>query len=96
VIIEGGAKGADSIARDWAMSRQRPLLIFPAHWDRYGRAAGPMRNKQMLEKGKPDIVLAYHNDLEHSKGTRNMVDQASKAGLEVIVQKSPDILRKLK
>ena len=84
-VIEGEAWGADTIGRQIAESMGIDVLAFPANWSKYGRAAGPIRNKQMLTRGKPTLVLAFHNDLENSKGTKDMVRQARKAGVEVIV-----------
>ena len=84
-IIHGAARGADRIAGEWAKSRMVPVRPFPADWDQYGKAAGPIRNQQMLDEGKPDLVMAFHNDIENSKGTRDMVRRARKADIEVKV-----------
>lgn len=78
-VIEGRAKGADSLAEDWAMGRNVALRHFPADWDRYGRGAGPRRNRQMLVEGEPDLVVAFLG----GRGTANMVSQAEKAGVPV-------------
>jgi hypothetical protein len=92
-VVEGCAPGADRCGEDFAY--KYPLLItnlrhFPADWDNpaFRRAdgksfAGPVRNRQMLEEGKPDFVVAFHDNLMESKGTRHMVGLADKAGLEV-------------
>jgi hypothetical protein len=56
---------------------------YPADWEKYGKAAGSIRNSEMLTKGKPHGVLAFHNDLVNSKGTKNMVVQSLKAGIPV-------------
>jgi ABC-type Fe3+-hydroxamate transport system substrate-binding protein len=85
VVIEGEADGADSLAKDAAEYFGIPVVKFPANWQTYGKAAGPIRNLQMIEEGKPDLVIAFHDDVEHSRGTRNMVDQALKKGLKVMV-----------
>lgn len=85
VVIEGGAKGADTLARKAATVLGIPVLEYKAQWDRYGRAAGPVRNQEMLDVGKPDLVWAFHNDLERSKGTKDMVTRAENAG--VLVEK---------
>lgn len=87
VVIEGEARGADRMAAEWAERWHQPveLLRFPANWNKYGRAAGMIRNQQMLDEGKPDLVLAFHDDLEHSKGTKDMVNRARRAGIEVRV-----------
>lgn len=79
VVIEGEAEGADKMARLLAESLGIGVLPFPADWKRFHRAAGPIRNRQMLKEGDPDVVLAFHNDLRASKGTRDMCKQALRA-----------------
>ncbi len=54
-------------------------MIFHAAWKQHGRAAGPIRNEEMLFLGRPDGVLAMPGD----KGTRHMVDIASREGVPV-------------
>ena len=54
-------------------------LAYPANWKKHGRAAGPIRNKQMLEEAKPDLVIAFPG----GAGTANMVKQAREAGVKV-------------
>lgn len=75
-VIEGGARGVDRIARRWGETRRVRVETFPAFWNAYGRAAGPLRNQQMLDEGRPDTVLWVHDDLDRSKGTRDMVGRA--------------------
>lgn len=84
VLIEGEAKGADLIGRRWAELHHVPFSPYPADWELHGRAAGPIRNQQMLT-AKPDLVLAFHNDIANSKGTADMVRRADKAGIETRV-----------
>ena len=83
VVIHGCARGADTIAGRVAKELGVTVEEYPAQWSLHGRAAGPIRNRQMLEQGKPDLVLAFHGDLAKSKGTKNMIEQASKAGVAV-------------
>ena len=78
-VIEGEARGADTIARAVAEELELKVHRFPANWSKYGRSAGPIRNHQMLVEGKPNLVLAFHKDLLSSKGTKNMVIQAENA-----------------
>ena len=85
MVIHGAARGADTIAADLAKGMGMKVLPFPAKWDRYGRAAGPIRNRQMLWEGHPDVVHAFHTDLEASNGTADMVKQAEKAGIPVVI-----------
>ena len=81
VIIQGEAKGADIISATLGESAGIPVERYPANWGKYGRAAGPIRNKQMLEEGKPDLVVAFHNDIANSRGTGNMLTLAEDAGI---------------
>jgi hypothetical protein len=85
VIIEGGAKGADKIGGMAAVFHGIPLLKFSADWKKYGRAAGPIRNQQMLDEGKPTEIWAFHNNIEESLGTKNMVVKALKRDLPVLL-----------
>lgn len=78
-IIQGGAHGADQMAREWCQSRHVPYDNYPADWDRHGRGAGPLRNKKMLTEGRPDLVIAFPG----GRGTENMVTQAEAAGVKV-------------
>lgn len=90
VLIEGECPngGADFIGRRAAEDLGIPVLPFPANWKRFGGAAGPIRNQQMLDEGKPTRVGAFHDDLAHSKGTRDMVVRARRAGIPVDVYAS--------
>ena len=78
-IISGHANGADSIGEMYANERNFKLDIYPADWNTHGRAAGPIRNKQMLDEGKPDLVVAFPG----GRGTANMIKQAKQHGIEV-------------
>lgn len=80
-VIEGEARGADVMGRDWGQSNYILVLKYPADWDKYHKAAGPIRNQQMLDEGKPDRVVAFHNNITRSKGTAHMLSIAAKAGL---------------
>lgn len=46
-IISGGAKGADTLGERWAQEHHVKTTRFPAEWDKYGKVAGSIRNKQM-------------------------------------------------
>ena len=58
-IIEGGADGADTCARMWAESRGITYSEYPADWKKLGKRAGYVWNVQMLNEGKPDLVVAF-------------------------------------
>jgi hypothetical protein len=79
VVIHGGARGADTLAGEWAFERGVPVEEFKAEWTKHGKKAGPIRNQKMLDEGKPDLVVAFHG----GKGTDDMVKRARKAGLPV-------------
>lgn len=79
VIIHGAAPGADGCAAAWASANGVATRAFPADWKTHGMAAGPVRNRQMLDEGKPDLVIAFPG----GAGTRNMVLQAQGAGVPV-------------
>ena len=85
ILIEGEAKGADKLSRAAAVSLGwLNIEEYPAQWNIYGRGAGPIRNKKMLTEGKPDLIVWFHNDIENSKGTKNMITVAKKAGIKVV------------
>lgn len=83
LLIEGGAPGADTCGRLAASKLHIPCKTYPADWAKYGKAAGPIRNRQMLNEGKPDIVLAFHSNIAKSKGTKDMIKAARNAGILV-------------
>lgn len=85
IVIEGGALGADTLAHRAAQACGLQIETYKADWNRYKRAAGPIRNQQMLDEGKPDVVVAFHDNLATSKGTKNMLRQAFNAGVEVML-----------
>lgn len=86
VVIHGKAPGADVYADKWAKSVGHEPLVFPADWDVEPRRAGYIRNQQMLDEGKPDVVWAFVNKpLEDSDGTKMMVDIACTGGVPCYV-----------
>lgn len=83
-VVHGGCPtGADAAAGDWCLFRKVTPRVFRADWERYGKAAGPMRNQNMIDEGA-DLVLAFvRND---SRGARDTVSRAEKAGIKVITE----------
>jgi hypothetical protein len=81
-IVHGDCRGADKMAGEIATSLDIPVFVFPAEWERFGNRAGPMRNQAMLNT-VPDLVIAFHDDIEKSKGTKDMVARARRAGIPV-------------
>ena len=90
VIIAGGAKGADTIAEGVGKALGLTVEVFQADWATYGRAAGPIRNKAMLQSGV-HFVYAFHNDINNSKGTFDCVSQAARMGIPYEVVKSNEV-----
>jgi hypothetical protein len=84
-LINGGCKGVDSLAGNYATCREMIVTCVPAQWGIHGIKAGPIRNEYMLKHGKPDLVIAFHDKLERSKGTFHMVKIAREAKVPVIV-----------
>jgi hypothetical protein len=84
LIIHGAAPGADSVAARWAERHDVPALAFPAKWKKHGKAAGPLRNAQMLAEGRPDIIIAFPG----GKGTADMKSRARAAGVQVVEVKA--------
>ena len=78
VLIHGACPtGADKLADDWAAENEVPVMKYPPEWHKYGRAAGPFRNRRMLEEGQPDIVLVFPG----GKGTANLLKEAQRMKL---------------
>jgi hypothetical protein len=79
-IIQGGSGGADKFAREWCMRRGVDFVNYPYPKEYGRRAGGPIRNRQMIEDGKPELVLAFPG----GRGTRGMVRLAREYGLRVL------------
>lgn len=79
-IIHGKARGADIMADEWAVVNWCSIEEYPADWEKHGKAAGFIRNQQMLDEGKPDLVVAFPG----GNGTADMVRRAKKAGVPVM------------
>lgn len=84
-LINGAAKGADTLAIEWADSKFQegisdgiPHQEWYADWEKYGRSAGAIRNGQMIRTA-PDMVIAFPG----GRGTADCIRQAVKAGLKV-------------
>lgn len=78
-LVHGDARGADRLAHQWATNNNVTPEPHPADWKKHGKAAGPIRNREMLDT-KPDLVVAFPG----GKGTRDMTRQAANAGVQVI------------
>jgi len=80
IISEGHYKGADKLGEQYAKEKELILARFPAEWDKYGKAAGPKRNKEMAIYANALIVFWDGK----SRGTKNMIQHAKQNGLILI------------
>ena len=79
-VVVGSLRGTDLMAHSWACVRAGLVAtVVPAQWDKYGKAAGPLRNRRMLRVFEPLVVLAFPG----GRGTEDCVRAASEAGIEV-------------
>lgn len=85
-VIHGNARGTDTMAAEWAKQMGIEVKAFPADWAAHGVFAGPHRNQQMLDEGKPDLVVAFPT--KKSTGTWDMVKKAKKYGVETITYRN--------
>jgi hypothetical protein len=83
-VVSGGAKGVDALGERFAEECGLPVYKFPAHWEQYGRAAGPIRNETMAKFG--DALIAIWDS--KSRGTKHMIDRATAHGLKVHIELS--------
>lgn len=75
IVVSGGARGADSLARRYTEEHIAEYLEFPADWDKYGKAAGFIRNQTIVDNC--DMVLAFWDG--KSRGTQDTISKAKKA-----------------
>ena len=74
IIISGCANGADALGERYAAENGFVIEKYPADWEKYGRSAGPKRNKQMAQAA--DYVICFWDG--ESRGTRSMIEYAKK------------------
>lgn len=81
-LVLGDARGADTLAKEWAQSKTlQSYRVHAAHWDVHGKKAGPLRNKAMLDDAGPDaIVVAFAGGI----GTEDCVKQALSRNMIVL------------
>jgi len=81
LVVSGGAKGADTLAERFAKDYSIPTQIFRADWNRYGKAAGHIRNKDIVNAS--DVVFAFWDG--KSKGTEGAMKLARAAKKKVVL-----------
>lgn len=80
-IVSGNARGVDTIAESIAATKGYPVKLFSADWDKYGKPAGAIRNKQMADYA--DALIAVWDG--QSRGTKNMIETMNKANKPVLL-----------
>ncbi len=80
LLIAGAAAGADTLAVQWASSRDVLFAEVEAEWDLYGSLAGPVRNAKMLRIGRPTLVIAFPG----GAGTKDMIAKSRAAAVPVL------------
>ena len=90
VVLSGKCRGADKLGERFATERGWRILEFPADWAKYGRAAGPVRNRKMVDAS--DAVICFWDG--KSRGTASLIQYAKKLKrplfIKYITIKSPD------
>lgn len=81
-IIEGGASGADTIAKEGAESLGVCVIEVKANWRIFHKTAGPIRNRWMIDFCQPDLVVGFHSDTQASVGTADSLTYAREKGIE--------------
>jgi hypothetical protein len=84
-VVSGGAHGVDHQGERWGHYRDIPVKVFPADWKKYGKGAGPVRNRQMADYA--EALIAVWDGA--SKGTENMIREAKARDLKVFVYRCP-------
>lgn len=87
-LVVGDAKGADRFAALWAKEHGVPYFVYEADWEQHGKAAGMLRNRLMLDDGKPDMLFAFKRG-HLSKGTDGCITEAQERNIPVIFVQIP-------
>lgn len=91
LLVHGGAPGADTLAHDWAIAAEVAVTATRADWATHGRAAGPIRNRAILDTFRPHLLLAFQG----GPGTADACKAAAERGVPVARQGSGVSLRAL-
>lgn len=81
-VLCGEARGIDQLGKRWAKENQIDVKSFPADWNSYGKAAGPIRNGEMVKEADGVVAILYPD----SRGTKNCIAQAVDKGLPVVAK----------
>lgn len=80
-VLSGGAKGADALGERWAFERTITVAKYYPDWNKHGRSAGPIRNKEMAENA--DACIVFWDG--ESKGTASMIKEAKAKNLKLFI-----------
>jgi YspA, cpYpsA-related SLOG family len=92
VIVHGNARGADTLAKEFALRAAHYMTskgyrlrheAHPAKWDEYGRGAGPRRNQEMVDLGA-DLCVKFVKRGASNRGTTDCSNRATKAGIKIL------------
>ena len=92
-IVQGGANGVDSLAKQYAHEHNMSCMEFKADWKQFGKAAGPIRNNDMAKYS--DMLIAFQPELP-TKGTQNMINTAKKYRLTRFIVIKENSITKIK
>ena len=81
IVLCGDARGADTFGASWAGMNNIPVEHYPAEWDKHGKAAGLIRNEEMIKNANAMIAIWDGN----SPGTKHAIETAQRYGLHVYV-----------
>jgi hypothetical protein len=81
-VLDGGAAGADTLCRSYAGIKGLKTQTIPAEWRKYGKRAGYIRNKTLIDSS-PDIVLAFRRNM--SAGTTMTIKLAMEAHIPILI-----------
>lgn len=92
LVVHGGCRGADSLADIASRKLGFDVQVYTPEWKKYNKFAGIKRNMEMVDRlvslrdsGSECIVLAFHEDINSSKGTKHCIEYAKKYSLPVII-----------
>lgn len=101
ILIHGACRGldlmVDAVAKTTLRRRRFDIRPYAANWKQFGRAAGPIRNQQMLEEehiaeDPINLCLGFHDDIINSKGTKDMMIRSILVGIKTrLVTSSGDL-----
>ncbi len=83
IFVSGGCSGADMLGEKYAEENGFQIERYPAEWDKYGKYAGPKRNKKMAQMS--DYVICFWDG--KSRGTKLMIDFAIQFGKPIKIKR---------